>query len=339
MKRLVCREPGIFIMEESGVPVPGPGQVLVKIKKIGICGTDLHAFEGTQPFFTYPRVLGHELACELVAMNEMIPGFKTGDVVTFIPYFPCFKCIACRNGKVNCCENIKGAGVHIDGGMAEYMLVPAYALIAGNGLEYDELALVEPMAIGAHAVRITGISSGEFVLVTGAGPIGMGVMAYARYQGAKVIAMDIVGARLEFSRKFFGADYMVNPVENPVEKIREITGGDMVTAIIDATGNKKAIESSLNFLAHGGRITVVGLQREPFSFSHPDFHKRETTLRSSRNATREDFNLVVESIKSGFVDVKPLITHRIGFSELAGKFSKLLDPDQKVMKAIVEMEE
>ena len=339
MKRVICREPGILEQEETFLPDYGPEEVLVKIKKIGICGTDLHAFEGTQPFFSYPRVLGHELACEIASLGDNVTGFKIGDVVTFIPYFPCFKCIACQSGKPHCCANIRGAGVHIDGGMAEYMSVPAYSLIPGNGLETDELALVEPMAIGAHAVRITGIGRDEYVIVAGAGPIGLGVMAFARYQGAKVIAMDVVESRLEFSRKFFNTDFQVNPMENPLEKIREITGGDMATVVIDATGNKKAIENSLNYLAHGGRITLVGLQREPFSFSHPEFHKRETTLRSSRNATTEDFKLAVECMKSGFLNVKPLITNRIGFSNLADHFKTLLDPEQKVVKAMVEMEE
>jgi len=339
MRQLFCEEPGRFAMRKAEIPKPGQDQVLLKIKKIGICGTDLHAFEGTQPFFTYPRVLGHELGCEIAEFGDAIPGFSVGDTVTFIPYFPCFRCIACRNGKVNCCENIRGAGVHIDGGMADFLLVPSHSLIRGSGLSSDELALVEPMAIGAHAVRITEIKAGEFVLVTGAGPIGLGVMAYARLKGARVIAMDMIGSRLEFSREYFGAEFLVNPMGAPVDAIREITGGDMVSAIIDATGNKKAIEGSLNYLAHGGRITMVGLQREPFCFSHPDFHKRETTLRSSRNATREDFNLVVQSMKAGFVNVNPLITHRLKFSELSEKFSRLLDPDQKVVKAIVDMEE
>lgn len=338
MRQLVCDKPGMLVMREMHIPVAGIGQVLLRIRKIGICGTDLHAFEGTQPYFSYPRVLGHELACEIAGLEESIKGFSVGDPVTFIPYFPCFKCIACRNGKVNCCENIRGAGVHVDGGMADYMVVPSHSLINGTGLLSDELALVEPMAIGAHAVRITGIKPGEYVLVIGAGPIGLGVIAFARMKGAHVIAMDVIGQRLEFSKKYFGAEFLTDPSSSPVEAIREITGGDMVSAVIDATGNKKAIEGSLDYLAHGGCITLVGLQRDVFCFSHPDFHKRETTLRSSRNATREDFNLVVQSMKEGSVNVNPLITHRIRFSELAGSFGNLLDPEQRVVKAIVEMD-
>ncbi len=338
MKQIICLEPGKFARREVAVPTPEPGKIILKIKRIGICGTDLHAYEGTQPFFSYPRVLGHELACEIA--GEPAPDFKyqKGDPVTFIPYFPCHTCIACRNGKPNCCTNIQGAGVHIDGGMTEFIQIPEYALINGHGLSYDELAMVEPMAIGAHAIRITEIRADEYVLITGAGPIGLGVMAFAKISGAKVIAMDVNNARLEFAKKYFGVDYTVNALENPAEQIGKITNGEMVTAVIDATGNKRAIEGSLEFLAHGGRITMVGIQKEPFSFNHPEFHKRETTLRSSRNATREDFDQVVENIRSGTLNVAALISHRLPFDSLTEIFPQLLDPQMGVIKAIVELD-
>ena len=222
--------------------------------------------------------------------------------------------------------------------MTEFIQIPEYALINGHGLSYDELAMVEPMAIGAHAIRITEIRADEYVLITGAGPIGLGVMAFAKISGAKVIAMDVNNARLEFAKKYFGVDYTVNALENPAEQIGKITNGEMVTAVIDATGNKRAIEGSLEFLAHGGRITMVGIQKEPFSFNHPEFHKRETTLRSSRNATREDFDQVVENIRSGTLNVAALISHRLPFDSLTEIFPQLLDPQMGVIKAIVELD-
>ncbi len=337
MKQLVCNEPGQFEMKQVSQPERKEGNALLKIKRIGICGTDLHAFEGTQPFFSYPRVLGHELSGEIVELDSAEGNFKVGEQVTFIPYYPCKECIACRNGKPNCCTNIQGAGVHIDGGMVDYLNVPQYALIHGQGMSYDELAMVEPMAIGAHAVRITEVKKDEFVLVTGAGPIGLGVMAFAKIAGAKVIAMDVQDNRLEFAKEQFGVDYVVNALNNPIETIKEITGGEMVTAIIDATGNKRAIEASLDYLAHGGRITMVGLQLEPFSFAHPEFHKRETTLRSSRNATRDDFDHVVDCMKSGKVNVNSLISHRAKFENMIEDFKTWLDPKTGVVKAIVSI--
>ncbi len=337
MKQIICLEPGKFERREVNEPLKSSGNVVLKVNRIGICGTDLHAFEGTQPFFTYPRVLGHELACEIAEPLNENSKFKAGHPVTFIPYFPCNSCIACRNGRPNCCTNIQGAGVHIDGGMTEYIQVPEHALIDGEGLTSDELAMVEPMAIGAHAVRITEIRKDEYVLITGAGPIGLGVMAFAKINGARVIAMDVNNERLEFARKYFGVDFTVNALENAKETISRITGGEMVTAVIDATGNKRAIEGALEFLAHGGRITMVGIQRENFSFNHPEFHKRETTLRSSRNATREDFDHVVENIRNGKVNAAALISHRVPFDDLTKVFPTLLNPLTGVIKAIVEL--
>ena len=338
MKQIICPEPGKLERREVDKPIAEPGKVILKVKRIGVCGTDLHAYEGTQPFFTYPRVLGHELGCEIAEGQSEDLKFKSGHPVTFIPYFPCNSCIACRNGKPNCCTKIQGAGVHIDGGMTEYILVPEYALIDGEGLTSDELAMVEPMAIGAHAIRITEIQSDEYVLITGAGPIGLGVMAFAKINGAKVIAMDVNNTRLEFAKKHFNVDFTVNALDNPKEQIAKITGGEMVTAVIDATGNKRAIEGGLELLAHGGRITMVGIQKESFSFNHPEFHKRETTLRSSRNATREDFNHVVKNIRNGKINVSALISHHVTFDSLPELFPQLLDPQMGVIKAVIQFD-
>src|SRR5215216_166704 len=179
MKVLTCTTPGTFQYSIGERPQRSKGNAIIKVKRIGICGTDLHAFEGTQPFFNYPRVLGHELAGELVDFDDA-PGFEVGEAVSFIPYFNCGSCIACRSGKPNCCTHMLVCGVHVHGGMAEYLSVPSYSLLHGEGLSYDELALVEPLAIGAHGVRRADVKAGEFVLVIGAGPIGLGTMELAR---------------------------------------------------------------------------------------------------------------------------------------------------------------
>src|SRR5690349_21486819 len=175
MKTLVCTKPGEFNYVDVEQPQARPGQSIIKIRRIGICGTDLHAYEGTQPYFEYPRILGHELAGDLVDLDQA-PGFAIGDAVTIIPYFSCGHCIACRNGKPNCCVSINVCGVHVDGGMVEYLSVPSSSLVHNGGLGHDQLALVEPLAIGAHAVRRAAVRPDEFVLVVGAGPIGLGVM-------------------------------------------------------------------------------------------------------------------------------------------------------------------
>ena len=337
MKTLVCKEPGKLEYATGEVPEVKTGYATIRIRRIGICGTDLHAYEGTQPFFSYPRILGHELSGELVNTGGQ-KGFKVGEAVTFIPYFNCEQCLACRSGKPNCCVDMKVFGVHIDGGMAEYLQIPARLLIKGEGLTYDELALVEPLAIGAHGVRSADVQPGEFVLVIGAGPIGLGIMEFARIAKGKVIAMDVNANRLEFCRDKLGVEHIINASNNDIiEQISKITNGDMPTVVIDATGNLTAVNGGFQYLAHGARYILVGLQKGNISFSHPEFHKREATLMSSRNATREDFEHVIASMKKGLVQPANYITHRCGFDQVKDEFESWLDPENGVIKAIIAM--
>jgi len=337
MNALICTKPGTFDYIEREKPVLQPGHAILKVRNIGICGTDLHAYRGTQPYFTYPRILGHELAAELIEADGA-EAFVPGEALTFIPYFNCGKCIACRNGKPNCCADIKVFGVHIDGGMAQYISVPSYSLLKSRGLGYEELALVEPLAIGAHGIKRAGVQKDEFVMVIGAGPIGLGTMDFARIAGAKVIALDVNDNRLQFCKDRLKVDYTINGLTDDVmERLKEITNGDMPTVVIDATGSQKAINNALQYLAHGGRYVLIGLQKEAISFSHPEFHKRETTLMSSRNATREDFVHVIDSMKNGLVDPTTYITHRVKFDGMKDVFESWLDPATGVIKAVVEM--
>ncbi|MEI9908392.1 MAG: zinc-binding alcohol dehydrogenase family protein [Bacteroidota bacterium] len=336
MKALICTTPHQFEYAETGEPKVVSGHTIIKIKRIGICGTDLHAFEGTQPFFSYPRILGHELAAEIIETNAT--GFTKGEAVTFIPYFNCGKCIACRMSKPNCCVSINVCGVHVDGGMSEYLSVPDYSLVHGEDLSLDELALAEPLAIGAHGVTRAGVIPGEFVLVIGAGPIGLGTMEFARIAGGKVIAMDINDSRLSFCRNKLNVEFTVNPdSEDVLDKLKAITHGDMPTVVIDATGNLKAINTAFQYTGHGGRYILIGLQKGDISFNHPEFHKRESTLMSSRNATRADFEHVVAAMKKGWVNPVAYITHRVGFDEIKDKFETWLDPANEVIKAMVEV--
>lgn len=338
MKALICTKPGMMEYKDISTPVLRPGHAIIKIKRIGICGTDLHAYKGTQPFFIYPRILGHELAADLVEADNA-DGFVPGEALTFIPYFNCGKCIACRNNKPNCCENIKVTGVHIDGGMSDYLSVPSYSLVKNEGLGYDELALVEPLAIGAHGVGRADVKKDEFVLVIGAGPIGLGTMQFAYIAGATVIALDINEKRLQFCKDQLKVDYIINAsAENVFARLKEITNGDMPTVVIDATGNQQAINNALQYLAYGGRFVMIGLQKEEISFSHPEFHKRETTLMSSRNATRADFDHVINAIKKGLVDPKTYITQLIKFGTLKEAFETWLYAPNEVIKAMVEMD-
>jgi 2-desacetyl-2-hydroxyethyl bacteriochlorophyllide A dehydrogenase len=336
MKALICTTPHHFDYADITEPATGSGQTLLKIKRIGVCGTDLHAFEGTQPFFSYPRILGHELAAEIVQTDAA--GFTRDEAVTIIPYFNCGVCIACRMGKPNCCVSINVCGVHVDGGMREYLSVPSYSLVHGEGLSADELALVEPLAIGAHGVRRASVMPGEFVLVIGAGPIGLGTMEFAKIANSKVIAMDINDNRLRFCREKLKVEYTVNPAsEDAMEKLKTVTNGDMPTVVIDATGSLNAINNAFQYLGHGGRYVLIGLQKGDISFNHPEFHKRESTLMSSRNATRADFEHVVNSMKKKLVNPATYITHRVSFDQIKDNFESWLNPATGVIKAMIEV--
>ncbi len=335
MRVLVCIRPGDLEYREVEAPLAKPGESIIKVRRIGICGTDLHAYEGTQPYFEYPRILGHELAGDLVDVDQA-PGFAPGDAVTVIPYFNCGICIACLMGKPNCCVFLKVCGVHIDGGMVDYLAVPSGSLVHSNGLSYDQLALIEPLAIGAHAIRRAVVQPGEFVLVVGAGPIGLGVMEAARIAGGEVIAMDVNQSRLRFCRERLQVLHTVTGGMSASREIAHITRGEMPTVIVDATGNLAAIQQSFPYLAHGGRYVLVGLQKGEISFSHPEFHKREGTLMSSRNATRQDFAFVMDAMKNGTIDPTAYITHRVGFNEVKGEFADWIDPASGVIKVMVE---
>ena len=336
MKTLICTTPLQLDYTNTPLPIAGIGETLLMIKRIGICGTDLHAFEGTQPYFSYPRILGHELAAEIVTTDAA--GFSVGEAVTFIPYFYCGKCVACKMGKTNCCVTINVCGVHSDGGMRAYLTVPSYSLVHGEGLSFDELALVEPLAIGAHGVRRAAITAGEYVLVIGAGPIGLGTMEFARIAGAKVIAMDINEDRLQFCREKLAVEFVINPAnEDALEQLKIITKGDMPTVVMDATGSLGAINNGFKYLSHGGKYILIGLQKGEISFSHPEFHKRESTLMSSRNATRVDFEWVIESMKKGWVNPATYITHRVKFDAVKENFESWLKPSTGVIKAMIEL--
>ena len=338
MRILTCLKPGEFAYSDTRTPELKQGFALIKVKRIGVCGTDLHAFEGTQPFFNYPRVLGHELAGEIVGIENQ-PNYKVGDNVSIIPYFSCGTCFACTQGKTNCCSTLNVFGVHSDGGMAVFILIPIDSLFKDTNLSLDALALLEPLAIGAHGIKRAQIKPNEFVLIVGAGPIGLGAAAMASLAGAQVIIQDVNQNRLDFAKEKLHIPFSINPnQEDALIALKEITHGNMPRVVIDATGYKKAMEQSFQYISHGGTYVLIGLQLDEISFSHPEFHKREATLMSSRNATREDFQWVADSIGQQKLDPTPFISHRIAFEDVATQFPDLMNPYMGVVKAMISFE-
>ena len=338
MKTIILEEPGKFVFTDTPEPdAPTEGETTVRIRNIGICGTDLHAYRGKQPFFEYPRILGHELSAEVVEPNGN-SNLKPGMPVVVDPYLSCGHCIACRRGKTNCCQSLELFGVHIDGGMREFLNVPAQNLLPAEGLKMDQMATVECLNIGAHAVRRANLQPGETVAVVGTGPIGIGVIAFTKIAGARVIAVDINDGRLEYARNVLKVDETVNALNNPVEALLELTQRDKPTAVFEVTGNKTSMENAFQYVSHGGQLILVGLVKDSLNFDDPHFHKHELSLKSSRNGTREDLQYVIDCIRDGKIDTESFISHRCAFNEMIDQFDSWLLPETGVIKAMVELD-
>ena len=335
MLTVLCETPGKLVAEQRPSPLRQPGEVLLRVRRVGVCGTDLHIFTGSQPYLAYPRVMGHELS-GVVAEADPESGLAPGDAVYVMPYLSCGRCIACRQGKTNCCTSIQVLGVHRDGAMTELLAVPAPFVHKAEGITLDQAAMLEFLAIGAHAVDRGDVASGQRVLVAGAGPIGLAVMLFAALRGARVVALDTRHDRLQVARAHLGIEAAVEVGPDDAEELARLSGGEFFDVVFDATGNPSAMERGFNFIAHGGRYVLVSIVQGNISFADPEFHKREATLLSSRNATTADFETVLAAMRAGDVPVAALATHRMQLADVPRDFAALLDPDQHVIKAIVE---
>ena len=335
MLTVLCETPGKLVAEQRPRPLRQPGEVLLRVRRVGVCGTDLHIFTGRQPFLAYPRVMGHELS-GIVEEADADSGLVPGDAVYVMPYLSCGRCIACRQGKTNCCTTIQVLGVHRDGAMTEFLAVPTPFVHKAEGITLDQAAMLEFLAIGAHAVARGEVAPGQRVLVAGAGPIGLAVMLFAARRGARVVALDARRDRLEVARAHLGIEAAVETSADDVQELARLSGGEFFDVVFDATGNPQAMERGFGFIAHGGRYVLVSIVQGNIAFSDPEFHKREATLLSSRNATTADFETVLAAMRSGDVPVAALATHRLQLADLPRDFAGLLDPEQHVIKAIVE---
>lgn len=335
MKALVCVQPLEIRVEDRPMPVRQEGQVLLRMRRAGICGTDYHIYAGKHPFLQYPRLIGHELAGEVVEAPAGSP-LTAGQVVTVNPYIACGTCRACRRGKPNCCARISVLGVHGDGGMCEWLAVPESAVVDAAGLSLDQAAMVEFLAIGAHAVRRSALAKGETAVVVGAGPIGVGVVLFARIAGAaRVVLVDTRAPRLTYAARHFGFDEGVVADGDLSATLSAMTDGEMFDHVFDATGNIHAMRAGLDHVAHGGSYTLVGVCKDDLVFADPEFHKRETTLIASRNALSVDFDHVIASIRSGAIPTDAIRTHRLTLDEVPARMPELIAEADSVLKAIV----
>jgi 2-desacetyl-2-hydroxyethyl bacteriochlorophyllide A dehydrogenase len=322
MLQVVLEKPGRLVLAESAPPTPRPGEALVRVRRVGICGTDFHAFEGQQPYFTYPRILGHEIAVEIAEVGPNGRGLRPGDRCAIEPYVSCGHCHACRIGKKNCCETFATLGVHTDGALREWMSLPVEFLHKSEQLTLDQLALVEPLGIGAHAVDRSGLKPGEEVLVVGAGPIGLAVAQFALEAGGRVRMLETNATRREFAARL-SLETLAEPDEW------------LVDVAFDATGNVQAMEQTLGRVAHGGRLVYVGLVQSKIALDDPLFHRREITLFASRNSLN-NFPRIIEMIENGRIDTRHWITHRMRLSEVPERLP-LLRQEDSCLKAVIEI--
>ncbi len=322
MQQIVLEQPGRFVSVDAAPPVRGANEALVGVRRVGVCGTDLHAFAGEQPFFTYPRILGHELGVEVVEAPANDRGLKPGDRCAVEPYLSCGECHACRSGRYNCCEHLRVLGVHTDGGMRELLAVPVDRLHKSETLSLDQLALVETLGIGVHAVARSGLRPGEEVLVVGAGPVGLSVVQFARAAGGRVRVLEISPARRDFVAQL-GVEILAAP------------DAQMADVVFDATGNASAMAESMARVAHGGRVVFVGLVQGSVQLDDPLFHRREVTLYATRNSAH-DFPRIIRMIEQGEIDTTPWITHRMPLAEVPAVFSSVLR-DKSCVKTMIEV--
>jgi hypothetical protein len=297
-------------------------EALVRVRRVGVCGSDFHAFAGSHPIYSYPRVLGHEVSAEIVALPDGTRNLNVGQPCAIEPYVACKKCHPCLMGRPNCCENLQVLGIHVDGGMSGLMRVPVDLLHKSDKLSLDQLALIEMLGIGAHAVARSQLTPGENALVVGAGPIGLATIQFALAAGARVSVLEKSNARRDFVRQF--TDCVFAESENLLSDV-----------VFDATGSAQAMTDSFSRVAPAGRLVFVGLTREPVAIDDSLFHVREMSLLASRNSAGQ-FPRIIKMIENGEIDTAPWINARVKLRDVPEAFEGLTKkPD--LVKAIVEI--
>ncbi len=338
MNVLVLNDKYQLAMVQRDLPVCGEGEALIRVIAVSVCGSDIHAYKGENALLDYPRVLGHEICGEIVQSTDET-AFLPGDRVILIPYLNCGECIACRKGKYNCCAQLTVYGVHKDGGMAEYITAPlSYIMKVPARMDARTAAVIEPLAISAHAVWRAQPAKGETLLVAGAGPIGLGAAEIAKTYGARVFIADTDPKRRSFVKERFGYDALDPLDPNYRESLAALTNGDFPDKIIDSTGNNRSMVNNINCLSQGGRMVYVGIWQGDLTFRHLDFHKREMELLGSRGALKKDFEYVIDCIARGKLTPDRFITHEAPFSEAKEALEGWIAQGGDVFKAVILMQ-
>ncbi len=329
----------VSLVDTPPPPPPGPGDAQVRTCRMGVCGTDIGGYLGKFPFFSYPRIPGHELGVEVVAVGEGVWNVQVGDRCAVEPYMNCGSCFACRHGSSNCCVRLEVIGVMCDGGLRERFNIRADKLHASTRLSFEQLALVETLAIGCHAVARGAAKPGEATLVIGAGPIGLSVIEFARQRGARLAVMDLSQERLDFCKRVYGIDCGILSRDDgsALDAVQAFTSGDGFPLVFDATGHPGSMVGALRYLAPTGRLVYVGITSQPLTFMQASLHKPEVTLLASRNALPKDFPFIIDLIENGKIDTTPWITRRLPFEDVPTGFAELAVPQPGMIKTIIDV--
>jgi 2-desacetyl-2-hydroxyethyl bacteriochlorophyllide A dehydrogenase len=339
MKTIVLDEPGHFRFTDTPAPdAPGASEVLVQVRRIGICGTDMHAFRGRQPYFTYPRILGHELGVTVVAAGDGVTNVRPGDNCAVRPHRVCGTCIACRSDRSNCCTVFRLFGVHEDGGMREQFILPADTLYPSKNLTLEQMALVETLSIGCHAINRGSVTAADTVLIVGVGPIGLGTAQFALAAGARVIVMDVNDYRLAFCRERLGIEHTIDARQDPLKHLQDLTDGDLPTCVFDATGHPPSMGETINYAGSTARIVFLSLVLGDVAINDPEFHRKELTIFASRNSKPSEYVQIIAMLESGAIDTAPWISHRCAFDDMIDQFESWLDPATRVTKTVVSLD-
>ena len=332
MKSVYLEKPNDIKIKEIKEPIRKENEALIKIKSVGICGSDVGAYRGVNPLVSYPRIIGHELAGEVLEIGENKRGIKQGDRVVIDPYMFCGKCYPCSIGRTNCCQDLKVLGVHIDGGMVELFTHPSNMLLKiPNNIPWEQAPAAEPLTIALHAIHRTNVKAGEHVVINGAGTIGVLTALVALAYAAIPILVDIIDERLEYAKKL-GVKYTINPMKvDSVEEIRKITDGRMAEVVVEASGANSAIRNSIDYVSYAGRIALTGWPKKETSLPTNLFTKKEIDVRGSRNSAGE-FEEALRLISEGTVDIKPVLSKVIKLDEVPDAVKELSEHPERYLK-------
>lgn len=337
MKALSINTPGNLSLHETEIPRPLPGELLLRMRYVGFCGSDLNTYLGKNPLVTYPRIPGHEISGIIREKGEDVPDtFAPGEAVTVIPYTSCGSCSSCRRGRSNACRDNKTLGVQRDGAMREYISVPWQKVLPAPGLNELELAMVEPLTVGFHAIRRGRVEESDTVLVLGCGMIGAGAVAGAVLRGARVIAVDIDDQKL-IQASALGAGHVINSLSSDLhESLHGLTGGDGPDVVIEAAGNPQTYRAAVEEVAFAGRVVCIGYAAANVSFETRLFVQKEIDIMGSRNAAPEDFHAVIHYLKQGDFPLDLMITRKVMPGDAARALQGWSDDPGKVTKILVE---